>query len=630
MKNKELIIKQKGFLSHEQLTECILFSLVAMIIRLIYVAMITAKYGAGQHSDFLYMHQLAQSLAQGLGFTIDGVWIFNQSPGYPVFVSIFYKIIDAKLMIAFALNIVLGALSVALLYILAIYMFSIFKPAKDSYFGIEESIARCSCALAIIYPDSLLYCAYFAAENLLIPLIILFVIFVIRDWRTEWLAGIFIGAVGVIMAQTKAYTLVLCLFAPLIWKIRGQRVIYRSLIAIITAVVILAPWAYLNYKASGGRIVPFGASFGTTFLDGNNLRASGKPTNLYCLPEKVEIGRDEIELNRLRLNKALSYINANPGWFAKLTLKKFLLSFSPVRDYLFQNNNEERLFAPLVSRWVPTIFNTILLFGIIVGIIFTYKKKEIFIVGFCLLLSALLIQLVFFAYPRYRFPFLFALIPFSALGYIMLVSLLRSKPLFKNSNHKKIDFSKYYNSKFSNLLFRWIDWQKITLLKRIISIYKPKIIVELGSGTGLISSKLPAKIFCLELNPELAKLSKKNGIVSCQADLEGRLPLRSSSAEMVFLVDSIEHVQNRDLLFDELKRILKPQGLLIIFTPPYDSLRWIFAEKIHFALLRNPAGHASPYTEESLRYFLSKGFEQIDIRRLNFNLTMCAMARKTV
>ena len=64
----------------------------AVVVRAIYMMLLARNMGISQFSDFLYMHQLADSLANGRGFTIDGVRIFNQSAGYPAFLSVFYSI----------------------------------------------------------------------------------------------------------------------------------------------------------------------------------------------------------------------------------------------------------------------------------------------------------------------------------------------------------------------------------------------------------------------------------------------------------------------------------------------------------------------------------------------------------
>jgi len=87
-------------------------------------------------------------------------------------------------------------------------------------------------------------------------------------------------------------------------------------------------------------------------------------------------------------------------------------------------------------------------------------------------------------------------------------------------------------------------------------------------------------------------------------------------------VDSIEHVESRKQIFAETKRILTDKGLIIIFTPPYDTITWCIGEKAHRLLTHRNAGHISPFTKESLEWLLSMNFSEWNLGYLNCGLTM--------
>jgi SAM-dependent methyltransferase len=80
---------------------------------------------------------------------------------------------------------------------------------------------------------------------------------------------------------------------------------------------------------------------------------------------------------------------------------------------------------------------------------------------------------------------------------------------------------------------------------------------------GRIGSK---KILGVEIMPEFIKKAIQKGIRAYQADLNGTLPLRSESVDVVTTHQVIEHLTNSDMFLKEIFRILKPGGYAIIST----------------------------------------------------------------
>lgn len=398
--------------------------LLAIILKVFYFINIVSRYGNGQYSDFLFMQQLAESLATGKGFTINGQWIFNQSAGYPLFMAIFYNFFGININIIFLLNVLLGVISTILVYLFSLYLFKGYKN--------KNILASIAAFLAAVYPDSLLYMCFFSSENLLVPLILAIFILLVNNDKMSIFKAILIGILAAMTVTVKAYALLLFLFVPIIFLIYRRRVFLNTFLVAITAFICLIPWTYINYKASSGRLVPFTATSGTAFLDGTNPKAAGRPTNLCYLSAQEEAGHDEIELNKLRMQKAISYIKTNPIWYIKLIAKKFLLAFSPVRDYMFQDRGEDRFFNKSLSLILPSAFNLFIIITIILGIIISFRNRRTFIIGISLFITPLLLQVIFFAYSRYRFPFLYALLPFAGLGIVYLVN--------KYIKHESINF----------------------------------------------------------------------------------------------------------------------------------------------------------------------------------------------
>ena len=71
------------------------------------------------------------------------------------------------------------------------------------------------------------------------------------------------------------------------------------------------------------------------------------------------------------------------------------------------------------------------------------------------------------------------------------------------------------------------------------------------------------------------------------------LPFKDSSFDAVICSEVIEHVPADERVFDELERVLKPGGRLILGTPDYDRWRWRALEWLYGRL--SPGGYADEH-----------------------------------
>jgi len=101
----------------------------------------------------------------------------------------------------------------------------------------------------------------------------------------------------------------------------------------------------------------------------------------------------------------------------------------------------------------------------------------------------------------------------------------------------------------------------------------------------------------------LLATAKLTGSKPILLNLDADLPLASSSIDVVLCTDVIEHIVEPNRALAEMCRVMRPGGTVIVFTPPYDSMRWNFAGR-HFVDCR--------------------------LGRVNWNLSMYAIARKKV
>jgi len=99
-----------------------------------------------------------------------------------------------------------------------------------------------------------------------------------------------------------------------------------------------------------------------------------------------------------------------------------------------------------------------------------------------------------------------------------------------------------------------------------------------------------------------------------------KLPFENNTFNAVLSCGTLEHVANPDFSLDEIRRILKPDGLFLIYMLPS---RFSWSEKI--ADMRGISSHPVKYTKKSIRQMLRQhNFEILKLKSRNFlpkNLT---------
>src|SRR3990167_2110486 len=101
---------------------------------------------------------------------------------------------------------------------------------------------------------------------------------------------------------------------------------------------------------------------------------------------------------------------------------------------------------------------------------------------------------------------------------------------------------------------------------------KNDVVLDLGSGNGQSSikaSRFAKKIVGLEIDKELIKIAKKSAeikklknVTFLESDLEEKLNLKNNSFDKIIFLDVLEHLVKRDKILQEIKRILKPKGIM--------------------------------------------------------------------
>ena len=148
----------------------------------------------------------------------------------------------------------------------------------------------------------------------------------------------------------------------------------------------------------------------------------------------------------------------------------------------------------------------------------------------------------------------------------------------------------------SNNMTHWWFRSKATFVSLLIRRFSPTDgwLVDIGAGPGGVTAMIgwdPDHSMALERNIRLALETKRRGAVQAVAGDASRLPIVHQTANVVCLLDVIEHLSDPVPAIREAARILTRERKLIINVPAHPRL-WSSADEV--------LGHAKRYTRRSL------------------------------
>jgi ubiquinone/menaquinone biosynthesis C-methylase UbiE len=135
-------------------------------------------------------------------------------------------------------------------------------------------------------------------------------------------------------------------------------------------------------------------------------------------------------------------------------------------------------------------------------------------------------------------------------------------------------YSNKYITNYANQLARFNRRFKKYL--SLINQYKPEgNLLDAGCGTGFflkyVKERSHFKPFGMEPNEELRKIAKINTRSSIVNGTLDKMPYKDNFFDVVTCLDVLEHSIRLNKNVSELKRVLKPGGLLLLQVPNYKS-----------------------------------------------------------
>ena len=164
--------------------------------------------------------------------------------------------------------------------------------------------------------------------------------------------------------------------------------------------------------------------------------------------------------------------------------------------------------------------------------------------------------------------------------------------------------------------------QEDSRIKPILSVLNkeknPVKLLDIGCYDGRIGVILKEKLgkqceaYGIDIAKNTVKLARQKGINAKVCNITEGINFEDNMFDYIFAGEIIEHVQDTDFFMREVKRILKPGGILIITTPNFLSLGrriyYLFGKGIFmeasFTLPKNAAGHIRYFTFETLKELL--------------------------
>ncbi len=157
-------------------------------------------------------------------------------------------------------------------------------------------------------------------------------------------------------------------------------------------------------------------------------------------------------------------------------------------------------------------------------------------------------------------------------------------------------------------------WQRRR--RRIILDFTPAFVstLDVGCGTSRILADLPHAVGLDRRRDKLAFMRRTNPLLVQGDGL--RLPFRDDQFECIVCSQVIEHIPDEGgRLLDELTRVLRPGGILVLGTPDYATWQWPLIEWLYGKVTPGAYAdeHVTRYTNATLRAALTaRGHEILD------------------
>lgn len=151
------------------------------------------------------------------------------------------------------------------------------------------------------------------------------------------------------------------------------------------------------------------------------------------------------------------------------------------------------------------------------------------------------------------------------------------------------------------------------------------VIIDIGGKDGFVSHNLQImlpnlKITVLDIDKKELQVAKERGLNTlCASGFE--LLVKDNCVDIILLLSVIEHVKEDDKLIEEISRVLKTDGKLILATPGQDGVSFPFLSNKENEMIQKKWGHVRKgYSLEEIEKLLKNSNLMVEKAKKYFNL----------
>ncbi|MEA2364140.1 MAG: hypothetical protein QOD71_3285 [Thermoleophilaceae bacterium] len=256
-------------------------------------------------SDAFFYQTSASNLADGHGYTqVLGEATAKRPPGFPFLLGLAYKVVGTHVKLGLALNVVLGAATALLLYLLA-------REAMGRSAGLVAGVGFA------ILPAPIFFTGLWLPETTFIFMIVGFLALAVFLPERRW-TPVALGVTAGLAALTKGEGALLCVIPLAMWWGQGTRGAWlrRTALLLVAMALTLLPWTIRN-AIEMDAFIPVATNADTMLWAGHNSEANGGVTYppkslLDRIPKRLNSTQNEVEEARLLRREAIHWAIRNP------------------------------------------------------------------------------------------------------------------------------------------------------------------------------------------------------------------------------------------------------------------------------------------------------------------------------
>jgi hypothetical protein len=357
-------------------------------------------------SDFEWYFDAARSIANGEGFADKGVLTAFWPVGWPGFLGGLLWLFGPHVRVGQCANL---ALSVGVVCLAAAVGKRLFPDSRAWRLGV---------LLIAILPNQIAYVPLMSVEIFFEFLLLLgLVLMMTGSFQSLLASGVVFGVAA--LTKTQAVLVPAVMALPLLASRAGQWVRTVALTGVVMLAVVL-PWTVRNHTVLHA-FVPVSTNGGYTLLTGNNPSAKGRYTaDDPLVADLSRDPRDQVAMDRVARDRALTWISANPAGFVRLIPLKIwrLWAGDGEAEWLYESgyaNYSDQVTIFRAVRIANQVFYFLLLGSAAASVPLMWRRRRSLPVwcwsGWALAGYFTVISAVFSGQSRFHF----ALMPFIAL-----------------------------------------------------------------------------------------------------------------------------------------------------------------------------------------------------------------------